>query len=101
MSRYIDADKACEIAIAHKDFGQCIADLVSLKEVLRDTPTEDVVKVVRCKDCKYFVDKQSENHQGICMCGEKIHHMPQIFILTQTIFVVMEKGKMKNERICS
>lgn len=45
MSRYIDVDKVCEMAIIHKDFGQCIADLVSLKEVLRDTPIADVAPV--------------------------------------------------------
>lgn len=45
MSRYIDADKVCEIATAHKDFGQCIADLVSLKEVLRDTPTISLLQI--------------------------------------------------------
>lgn len=33
--------------------------------------TVNVAEVVRCKDCKYFLDKQKENHQGICMCGEK------------------------------
>ena len=31
----------------------------------------DVTEVVRCKDCRYFLDKQRKNHQGICMCGEK------------------------------
>lgn len=31
----------------------------------------DMQEVVRCKDCKYFLDKQRKNHQGICMCGEK------------------------------
>ena len=44
MSRYIDADKAYEIASNHKDFEQSIADLVSLKEVLDDTPTDDVAE---------------------------------------------------------
>ena len=53
MSRYVDADKLYEMAITHKDFKQSIADLVSLKEVLDDTPPADVVTVVRCKDCKY------------------------------------------------
>lgn len=53
MSRYIDADKAYETARKyHKDFAQSIADLTSLREVLEDTPTDDVVKVVRCKDCR-------------------------------------------------
>lgn len=28
----------------------------SLHEVLEDTPTADVVAVVRCKDCKYYQD---------------------------------------------
>lgn len=51
MSRYIDADKVYEMAIIHEDFKQSIADLVSLKEVLDDTPTADVVEVVRCRDC--------------------------------------------------
>lgn len=31
----------------------------------------DKQEVVRCKDCKYFEDKQRKNHQGVCMCGEK------------------------------
>lgn len=53
MSRYIDVDKVCEMAIIHKDFGQCIADLVSLKEVLRDTPTEDVAPVKHGQWIKY------------------------------------------------
>lgn len=57
MSRYIDADKAYETARNyHKDFARSIADLTSLREVLEDTPTADVVAVVRCKDCKYFQD---------------------------------------------
>ena len=37
----------------------------------RQFPTADVTEVVRCKDCKYFLDKQREYHQGICMCEEK------------------------------
>lgn len=53
MSRYVDADKVCEITIAHKDFGQCIADLVSLKEVLHDTPTVDVAPMKHGQWIKY------------------------------------------------
>lgn len=72
MSRYVDMDKVYETARKyHKDFAKSMADLTSLREVLEDTPTADVVEVVRCKDCKYFLDKQIKNHQGICMCGEK------------------------------
>lgn len=31
----------------------------------------DMQEVVRCKSCKYFLDRQSKNHQGICMCEGK------------------------------
>ena len=65
MSRYIDVDKAYETAKNyHKDFSQSIADLTSLHEVLEDTPIADVVKVVRCKDCKYFQDRYIELPDG-------------------------------------
>lgn len=53
MSRYIDTDKVLEVAMIHKDFGQCIADLVSLKEVLHDTPTADVAPVMHGHWIKY------------------------------------------------
>ena len=47
MSRYIDVDKAYEIAKNyHKDFTQSIADLTSLREVLDDTPTADVGEII-------------------------------------------------------
>ena len=63
MSRYVDMDKVYETARKyHKDFAQSIADLTSLREVLEDTPTADVVEVVRCKDCKY--------HHDNLMCDE-------------------------------
>ena len=53
MARYIDADKVLETAKDgwHGDFGRSMADITSLKEVLEDTPTDDVVEVVRCKEC--------------------------------------------------
>ena len=53
MKKYADVDKVLEIASGHKDFEQRIADLTSLKEVLEDTPNADVVRVVRCKNCRY------------------------------------------------
>jgi hypothetical protein len=30
----------------------------------------DVIKIVRCKDCRYWQDKNSIGTQGICNCGE-------------------------------
>lgn len=52
---YVDTEKVLETARDgyHSDFGRSMADLTSLREVLEDTPDEDVVKVVRCKDCIY------------------------------------------------
>ena len=32
---------------------------------------ENVVEVVRCKDCQYWQDKNSKGTQGICLCGKK------------------------------
>lgn len=31
----------------------------------------DFVIVTRCKDCKYYQQKNSLGTQGICVCGEK------------------------------
>ena len=46
--RLIDANEAYEIARTsglHDDFGRCMADLTSLKELLEDVPTVDAVEV--------------------------------------------------------
>ena len=45
--RLIDANEAYEIARTsglHDDFGRCMADLTSLKELLEDAPTVDAVE---------------------------------------------------------
>lgn len=54
MSKYIEQEAVMRTARYgyHSDFGRSMADLTSLSEVLEDTPTADVVEVVRCKDCK-------------------------------------------------
>lgn len=61
MSRYIDSEAIMEIARDgyHSDFGRSMADLTSLEELIEDTPTADVVEVVRCKDC-FFYQKDKE-----------------------------------------
>ena len=61
MSRYIDSKAIMEIARDgyHSDFGRSMADLTSLEELIEDTPTADVVEVVRCKDC-FFYQKDKE-----------------------------------------
>ena len=55
--RLVDAKKAYEIARSsgrHDDFGKCMADLTSLKELLEDCTTVDAVEVVRCKECAFW-----------------------------------------------
>ena len=61
MSRYIEREAVMKTARDgyHSDFGKSMADLTSLREVLEDTPTADVVEVVRCKDC-FFYQKDKE-----------------------------------------
>ena len=42
-----------------------------IMKLIDKEPCADVVEVVRCKDCKYWQDKNSKRTQGICLCGEK------------------------------
>ena len=41
-----------------------------INQLITKQPADDVVKVVRCKDCRYWKDKNSKGTQGICNCGE-------------------------------
>jgi hypothetical protein len=47
MARYIRTDELLKTARNgyHSDFGRSMADLTSLREVVEDTPTADVVEV--------------------------------------------------------
>ena len=75
MSRYIEREAVMKTARDgyHSDFGKSMADLTSLREVLEDTPTADVVEVVRCKDCKYWDKVKNPKHagKGICISPNK------------------------------
>ena len=68
MSRYIDVEH-----IPNDNFFKDLTDTEKTKVLswFIQAPTADVVEVVRCKDCKYFLDKHRKNHQVICMRGEK------------------------------
>jgi hypothetical protein len=71
--RLIDANEAYEIARTsglHDDFGRCMADLTSLKELLEDVPTVDAVEVVRCKDCKHYHEETGFCEEHSCFCKE-------------------------------
>ena len=54
MSRYIDVDELKE-NICKRVNNPAIRGW--LNRLIDDTPTADVVPVVRCKDCKYYVDQ--------------------------------------------
>ena len=75
MNRYIEREAVMKTARDgyHSDFGKSMADLTSLREVLEDTPTADVVEVVRCKDCKYWDKVKNPKHagKGICISPNK------------------------------
>lgn len=79
MSRYIDADKLKEKLDSFISMNETYTDyncgyndcLTAVQDTLANIPTADVAEIVLCKDCKYFLEKQIENHQGLCMCEEK------------------------------
>lgn len=58
MSKYIDADALLERLPDDLPYKG------SVKRVLMQAPTADVVEVVRCKDCVYF----EMDDDGICYC---------------------------------
>lgn len=66
MPRFIDAEMAC----AEVDKGDLLvgnnADFA--KEIIRRTPSADVVGVTRCKDCKYFPFGICINDFGMNFC---------------------------------
>lgn len=60
MARYIDADKL-GIVVYELNFeraekwGITRGEFKLIDSVLFEFPTEDVVEVIRCKDCKHYV----------------------------------------------
>jgi hypothetical protein len=45
-----------------------LADYLLAHGVIVQTPGEDVVEVVRCKDCKYFEKDDEFDMTGFCTC---------------------------------
>ncbi len=46
-------------------------DIEAATAFINEVEDADVVEVVRCKDCKYWQDKNSKCTQGVCLCGDK------------------------------
>lgn len=65
---YIELEKVLEIAKDeyYSDFHKSMADLTSLRELLEDTPTADVVEVVRCENCKHLTIHNSPTLYAYC-----------------------------------
>ena len=68
MSRYVDVD-----ILKKQDF-QDYSD-TDVEYAIDHCPTADVVKVVRCKACKYWdnvklyaVSNKKRNHKGVGLC---------------------------------
>jgi hypothetical protein len=61
MSRYIDADKLLN------RLPDDLTYKASVKRVLIQAPTADVVEVVRCKDCEYY-EPHGNGKFGLCKC---------------------------------
>lgn len=91
MARYIDADKLCEnlktMAKYQEHYKQ--STILGVVSTIENTPTADVVEVVRCKDCKHscmigvcpftYQDvyeclkgaKEAKGETDFCSCGER------------------------------
>ena len=71
MARYID-----EEILINEINNRVTNSLIRgwLASIIDETPTADVVEVVRCKDCKYFllgkVACTYPNHNGWCTVGD-------------------------------
>lgn len=73
MSKYIDAEKIKITALALKnDDEELFVSLDDVKKSIVLTPAEDVVKVVRCKDCAFWQDNNGGYPRQECRwgCGE-------------------------------
>lgn len=53
MSRYIDADAFCKEIVKIQDLRKLSTKTIG--EALHRIPTADVVEVVRCKDCYWYI----------------------------------------------
>lgn len=76
MSRYIDADKLHEEIFEETKFkldpetNDVVKRLtMSISEVLRrinNQPSADVVKIIRCKNCKHWICNPNTDAYGVC-----------------------------------
>ena len=66
MPRYIDADALYQkidawrekLVLTYGEVDDYVEGVRDVLDIIEDAPTADVVKIVRCKDCKHFSAKQ-------------------------------------------
>ena len=61
MSRYIDADVLIDDLLHNRGFYPAM-----VSAAIKNTPTADVVEVVRCKDCRWYL---TANWDGTILYG--------------------------------
>ena len=74
MSRYIDKDKLCkglkDMAKYQEPYKQ--SAILGVVSTIENTPTADVVEVVRCKDCFYSEKTLSDECPKECSWCKKL-----------------------------
>lgn len=66
MSRYIDTEKIHITAkLMADEMGEIYVSLTDVRKSIDQTPTADVVEVVRCKDCVYYGDGECVYHSEL------------------------------------
>jgi hypothetical protein len=63
MSRYIDADVLIDDLIHNRSFYPAL-----VAGAIKNTPTADVVEVVRCEDCKHAYINSFSAQSGVALC---------------------------------
>ena len=71
MSRYIDANKIRLISkLVADENGDILVPLSDVRRAIEQTPTENVVEVVRCKDCEYCrISIDTKTNISVQVCG--------------------------------
>ena len=64
MPRYIDANKIKITAQMATEDGDTLVSLADVRRAIEQTPTADVVEVIRCKDCKHFIPEHIRLDNG-------------------------------------
>lgn len=86
MSRYIDADKIEEVIrndiplkyFMTSSYNVAIKNGLKIAEILNDKiPTADVIEVVRCEKCKYYICK---NGRDMCKRNAVYYECSQDYI---------------------